>query len=133
MKGRDWIEVDIGLQVVATLNGDRRGTVGIGCAVVVRGRIGNVQRSGHGGGSMARAFAERRNRMHGIPGSCCHRQVVIPGSQGCKLVGTLIVTQTVAGSRNPVHAGLVVLYVEHDTCIADRIARFIDHFAANSV
>src|SRR6266566_8888995 len=121
MKGRDWIEVDIGLQVVATLNGDRRGTVGIGCTVVVRGRIGNVQRLGNGGASIARAFADRSNRMDGIPGSGCHRQVVIPGSQSGKLVGTLIVTQTAAGSPNPVHAGLVVLYVEHETCIAYRI------------
>src|SRR6266480_3827227 len=100
MKGGDWIEVDIGLQVIATLDGDRRGTVGIGCPVVVRGRIGNVQRLGNGGASIARAFADRSNRMDGIPGSgsrellpvggsqtlVCHRQVVIPGSQSGKLV-----------------------------------------------
>src|SRR5207244_10660402 len=113
MKGRDWIEVDIGLQVVATLNGDRRGTVGIGCAVVVRVRIGNVQRSGHGGGSMARAFAERRNRMHGMPGAWCHRQVVVPGGQSYKLVGMQLVTDAVAASRHSVYAGCVGLSVEH--------------------
>ncbi len=45
-------------------------------------------------------------------------------------VGTLIVCRTAAGRRNPVHASLVVLHVNHDACIADGIARFIDDFAA---
>src|SRR6266513_2806590 len=108
MKGGDWIEVDIGLQVIATLDGDRRGTVGIGCPVVVRGRIGNVQRLGNGGASIARAFADRSNRMDGIPGSGRRRQVVIPVSEICKRGGTLVVTQAAAGSPNRIHARLGV-------------------------
>src|SRR5216683_1722427 len=99
MKGWDRIEVDIDLQVIATLNWDRCGAIGIGCAVVVRGRIDNVQRSCNTRGRIARAFGGRRSKVHGIPGSCCNGQLVIPGSQSRKLVGTLIVSRTAAGRR----------------------------------
>src|SRR6266550_3225534 len=118
MKGWDRIEVDIDLQVIATFNRDRCRFISLGYAVVVRRRIRNIQRSSNAWGRIALAFGS--NWVHGIPGSGCNGQVVIPWSQSRKLVRALIVCRTVAGPRNPVHATTVVFHVENEARIADR-------------
>src|SRR5208282_187609 len=91
VEGRNRVQMNIGLQVIAAANGDRGSIVGFGRIAVVGDGISSIKRPVDGSGEILGFGLMRRDGMQGIPRRRGGRDEVGAGVERGELVCALIV------------------------------------------